>query len=523
MIKRICKTCGKEFAATPSEIAKGGGIYCSRACYAKAQRRLVAKICPICEKEFVAYPGRIYCSRECANKARCRGITRSCPTCGKEFTATPSEIALGRGIYCSLDCRSKAPKRSVTKACAVCGKVFTRKLSAVKEGRGIYCSRDCANSAQRKRETKICPVCGKPFEAKSSEIARGGGIYCSPECFHKEGKTDNRVTKACETCGQTFKVYPSRVLKGLGKYCSRDCAYLAQRKEYNRRYLEQELQARYYAWTEAVIARDGLRCARCGETDVSLLQTHHIQDWKDFPDLRYDPDNGIVLCLDCHASKHPEIENFIKSWRRDSKRRRPPRNCEYCGTSFKSRHKDQRFCSKKCSGLANRAQTKWTEIVCAECGEKFPIRQCKLERGKARFCSPPCRARGVGRERRAENRPLSLERICGTCGKAFKVKASKIESGRGMYCSHDCAYSARRRRVTKICPICALPFETKPSHHTTYCSPECAHEGRKRRTNKICPVCGETFEIKPSEQKKYCSPRCAAEARRRESRRRLHQ
>lgn len=34
------------------------------------------------------------------------------------------------------------------------------------------------------------------------------------------------------------------------------------------------------------------------------LIAHHIYNWKDNPDKRYDIDNGITLCEDCHLMFH---------------------------------------------------------------------------------------------------------------------------------------------------------------------------------------------------------------------------
>ena len=39
MIERICEVCGKQFSTWRSEITRGGGKYCSRACYYKSQIR----------------------------------------------------------------------------------------------------------------------------------------------------------------------------------------------------------------------------------------------------------------------------------------------------------------------------------------------------------------------------------------------------------------------------------------------------------------------------------------------------
>lgn len=55
-------------------------------------------------------------------------------------------------------------------------------------------------------------------------------------------------------------------------------------------------------WRNEVLARDSYKCVRCGSTD--RLNVHHIQPWKDNPDLRIDVQNGITLCEQCHKDVH---------------------------------------------------------------------------------------------------------------------------------------------------------------------------------------------------------------------------
>jgi hypothetical protein len=53
-------------------------------------------------------------------------------------------------------------------------------------------------------------------------------------------------------------------------------------------------------WREAVFNRDGYRCRDCG--DASRLNAHHIIEWADDPAHRFDVDNGVTLCVECHAA-----------------------------------------------------------------------------------------------------------------------------------------------------------------------------------------------------------------------------
>jgi hypothetical protein len=61
----------------------------------------------------------------------------------------------------------------------------------------------------------------------------------------------------------------------------------------------------YAAWREAVYKRDRYQCRECG--GVGPLNAHHIKHWAHYPELRFDVDNGITLCLDCHEKRHPHM------------------------------------------------------------------------------------------------------------------------------------------------------------------------------------------------------------------------
>jgi 5-methylcytosine-specific restriction protein A len=51
-----------------------------------------------------------------------------------------------------------------------------------------------------------------------------------------------------------------------------------------------------------VFKRDGAKCSKCGE--IRDLHLHHVQSWAEYPELRLDPDNLIVLCREHHHDAH---------------------------------------------------------------------------------------------------------------------------------------------------------------------------------------------------------------------------
>lgn len=59
----------------------------------------------------------------------------------------------------------------------------------------------------------------------------------------------------------------------------------------------------YIEWRKNVFLKSNYICQKCGK-HTNNLNAHHINNWKDYPKLRYDVENGVCLCADCHCSFH---------------------------------------------------------------------------------------------------------------------------------------------------------------------------------------------------------------------------
>lgn len=66
-------------------------------------------------------------------------------------------------------------------------------------------------------------------------------------------------------------------------------------------------------WKAEVLRRAGDKCAKCGRVKGERCKCckmaipfyiHHIKSFSEHPELRYDPDNGEVLCHYCHVEEH---------------------------------------------------------------------------------------------------------------------------------------------------------------------------------------------------------------------------
>lgn len=58
----------------------------------------------------------------------------------------------------------------------------------------------------------------------------------------------------------------------------------------------------YKIWKEKVKDLRGNKCKECSSTE--RLHCHHLLNFKDFPEKRFEPENGELLCIRCHTRHH---------------------------------------------------------------------------------------------------------------------------------------------------------------------------------------------------------------------------
>ena len=59
----------------------------------------------------------------------------------------------------------------------------------------------------------------------------------------------------------------------------------------------------YIRWALEVKRRDHFTCSICGRKGVAL-NSHHLNAWAEYPEQRYDVDNGTCLCTFHHDDFH---------------------------------------------------------------------------------------------------------------------------------------------------------------------------------------------------------------------------
>lgn len=66
----------------------------------------------------------------------------------------------------------------------------------------------------------------------------------------------------------------------------------------------------YRHWRRQVFERDGFKCRMANKDCDIYVQAHHILRWADFPELRYEVNNGITLCKIHHPRKKADEQKL---------------------------------------------------------------------------------------------------------------------------------------------------------------------------------------------------------------------
>lgn len=196
----------------------------------------------------------------------------------------------------------------MSKQCPICGEYKNRQS---KKCRACYFRQIKSD----KYITKTCPVCSETFTTHQVQINRGGGKYCSLSCARKGSPTRkrNRAIVICQVCKKQIERHHSEIKKSVkGLYfCSSDCWY--EHNQGENHYLwaggqNERVNPNYTKWRKAVLERDKYYCRICHSQD--RLEVHHIKRFATHPDIRWNIDNGLTLCHDCHIGFRNREEEY---------------------------------------------------------------------------------------------------------------------------------------------------------------------------------------------------------------------
>ncbi len=168
-----------------------------------------------------------------------------------------------------------------TKSCGclykeIVGKKLTKNMCGLRFGRLVVLKRAITQKDHHAHWLCKCD-CGNMIELNGRRLRTGNTTSCG--CFRYQASLEENMI-ACYKKINTSK---------------------NQKDRYTRNSVR---------WRIAVYERDGFKCQCCDKVGGGL-HAHHILSWHAYPDKRYDIDNGITLCVDCHRYKVHKFKKKI--------------------------------------------------------------------------------------------------------------------------------------------------------------------------------------------------------------------
>jgi len=150
-----------------------------------------------------------------------------------------------------------------------------------------------------------CVECGSEFWRKPNEIKKGNNKFCCKACYLKWQKGKPRSEEFKSKCKAKVPEQNGNWKGGITPINSK----IRKSDEYK-------------IWRESVFERDDWTCQKCGarskkDTKV-IIEAHHIKPFATSINLRFNIDNGITLCKQCHY-KEPKGREILKNIKQELK------------------------------------------------------------------------------------------------------------------------------------------------------------------------------------------------------------
>lgn len=172
----------------------------------------------------------------------------------------------------------------------------------------------------------LCDWCGESVDKPDWYLDKVENTFCGKECrsswqsAERSGENHpsykgGKKTVACEFCDDSITRYPSNLSDR--NFCNAGC-----QAEWYKENLSGEDHPNYEhgarddrftdSEREEIFERDNYTCQECGDDSGGNLNAHHIIPSSEDRDMAHDIDNGVTLCIDCHAERHDEpVSSFI--------------------------------------------------------------------------------------------------------------------------------------------------------------------------------------------------------------------
>jgi hypothetical protein len=145
----------------------------------------------------------------------------------------------------------------------------------------------------------VCDTCGARI-ASNGWWSEKGGEHCCVRCSFIAGDISEEEFLVASEGSFWFKM---RAAVKSGKIYvwekNKRSPFLKKPSDYRK-------TKEYYSWRLSVFERDKFACVYC-HGSKPRIEAHHLKKFIDYPDFRFDVNNGITLCLPCHHNAHRKV------------------------------------------------------------------------------------------------------------------------------------------------------------------------------------------------------------------------
>lgn len=157
----------------------------------------------------------------------------------------------------------------------------------------------------------VCPQCAIeniPNIRRHDLIGQIFGEWTVLSLDEERSKNTNGTFWWCKcSCGEIVSVYAGSLTTGESTHCTSGVHKSREDNPNWRGGITSDVVCaratkKYEEWRDAVYAKDWYTCQCCGRSYNIEKQAHHISNFSNNIEKRFDVDNGITLCKECHYS-----------------------------------------------------------------------------------------------------------------------------------------------------------------------------------------------------------------------------
>lgn len=165
-----------------------------------------------------------------------------------------------------------------------------------------YCTHQCASDNRKLQVIQECQYCKKEYLIQ--QYRNNTTKFCSKLCKYNF-QTNPVIITNCKYCNSVIIRKSHLLTRSKNNFCNHKCANNYNRKENHYLWKNYRLSKSHLKrWAITVKDRDNYKCQYCGEFRKSILEAHHIIPISKDYTKALDLNNGITLCLRCHAKAH---------------------------------------------------------------------------------------------------------------------------------------------------------------------------------------------------------------------------